>query len=203
MSEQKGTYWLVPDGCEIAKQLLDVEDRQIKARDAWFRFCTEVGGKHPVTKGKRLVGIDFEGKAPEEWRQAADGNYFVPNRRSKNGRLLTARIKSLPAGVDALEFSGTLGFTHYDGGRIYFAGYERVAGKTILRIPAACEKVPAGCTRLKNSEYWLIVEAAEEAAPGSDGGAVCDSQGMSGSGGAGRPASSSNLAELGALEAGR
>lgn len=112
----------------------------------------------------RLAGLVFDGEIPNGWRQKAGEKFCVPDARSKTGREIKKR--TYPIGVDAWRFSDMLGrgYSPYAEGHVYLTTYERYGDTYVLSVPVQCEVEPEGCTLLKMSEYWRIVEDAKEKA---------------------------------------
>lgn len=165
MSERK--YFLV-GAYSPAMQVIQKCIGEQRAFREWLElFKQEFGASDAYTYGNaRFAGLVFQGDIPEGWRQKAGKPFCVPALKSKAGREIHRRLSTYPVGVDSWRFSSMLGreYSPYADGHVYLSTYEKHGDQYILSIPAQCNVYPTGCTPLKMSEYWRIVEDAKAVA---------------------------------------
>jgi hypothetical protein len=107
---------------------------------------------------RRLIGLVFPGAVPEGWR--GESNWAVPAARTRLGREIKKELEALPVGIGSWSFSDLLGpaYTAYSGNQVLWTAFVRYGDKVILSIPSSCGIFPEGCTELRISEKWKIVE---------------------------------------------
>lgn len=133
----------------------------------------EVGGV-PVADNRNLRGFVFD-EVPAGWREAGSTRdskrYCVPVRRSKEGKAMHERIRAIripdASSIHALfsDDGGVWGEMRTSGGfPIYYITAEIVRDQVIIHVPEKMDFVPEHSRPLKDSEYWQVKEAAQEAA---------------------------------------
>lgn len=55
------------------------------------------------------------------------------------------------------------GFVSEDGRSVHYATCGRVGDRVVISMPAFVDRIPAGATPIKRSEYYAMMEAEEEA----------------------------------------
>lgn len=167
MSERK--YYLI----DKESPVMGVIQKAIAIQNQFIEWMgtlkEEYGASNCLTYGGgRFAGLVFNGEAPAGWRKKED--MWVPDKKLKAGREIAQRIAVGPKGMDPWRFGGMMGTelkadcTPYSHGTIYFTLYEKHGDRFILSVPEIAQVDPPGCTLLKMSEYWRIVEEAKEQA---------------------------------------
>jgi hypothetical protein len=164
------TFYLVgPDAPALIVINEAIATRQTRA-DLLQAFKNEQGADHLYVQGERgeFYGVSFaEGtEIPAGWRPG--DRYYVPAKRTKAGKAIVQILEQIPHGVDSLGFTGMLErsttqtFTKWVGNSMFWAWFELHLDKVVLGVPNGSD-VPAGCTELKMSEYYQILEEAKAA----------------------------------------
>jgi hypothetical protein len=110
-----------------------------------------------------FYGILFKGELPEGWRQGKQ--YAVPNLKTKTGKALQARFRSLLTGVGGLDFSNMLhratggDYYEFSDGLCRWTIFEKHGDAYVLSVPVKCDVQPPSCDPLKMSDYWAIRES--------------------------------------------
>lgn len=132
----------------------------------------ELGAKTLWTRGNvRVCGAVFPGDLPEGWRQGPA--YALPDKRSAAGKEWDRRLKSLPRGIDPMDFAAMMttalnaeyAYHDVEASRMCWTTFERYGEVYVLSVPAACRVNPPGCVELKMSEYWKLKESIQEGVP--------------------------------------
>lgn len=157
---KEGIYWLVAKSSQVMKVIAAHEQRYRGFQDAVHAFKKKHGAESVFTYGPRsLAGLGFKGDPPKGWRLQED-RCAVPDGRCKEGRAFRQEMKALPSGFDAWSFSEDLGsdYISWEDGRVFFSTFQKFGERYILYTPSGCKVKPAGCRKLKMSEYWKIRE---------------------------------------------
>jgi hypothetical protein len=132
--------------------------KEFKAKNVWYR-------------GEWILGLEFEGEVPAPFKKKAGEKYCIPDRTSA-GRAMKKRLESI-RDFSWFQFSSDLSkddddcFDAVVGHTWMYASFGNFGDKVILSVPAAAKviknnKLPAGLTELKMSEYWAIKEKEKE-----------------------------------------
>jgi hypothetical protein len=162
-------YFLVSPESPVMAVITEAHKMDMAAFRAREAFAKEHGCEQWLATNERFVGLIFPGALPAGWRKTA--KCAVPDSRSKIGRELQRQISEIPAGVSSIRFSSMLTealgkeFTHCSGNRLSWPGLQKFGDDLVLIVPAGCRifDLP-GCTELKTSEYWRLLDQFPEAA---------------------------------------
>jgi len=164
--------YLVDSTSPVMEIIKQTKDKISAMRVALVEFSEQFPGSHVYATNTQFRGIVFCGDIPEGWRLDKSGKFYVPNRNTKAGVTAQKAIDALPKGIDGLGFSYALdrafcrnneSFSCFAGqdaqSYLQWSGWEEHGDATILKVPlGATVSVPPGCTELKMSEYYAIVE---------------------------------------------
>lgn len=165
---------------------------RVTAAQARCAYAKSKGSRATYGTEGGVYGLVFPAdKLPAGWRSSkkkcADDPadvVAIPNLKDKLlGRALKAELTALPSLPDGWTFNNLLGFGGmFSGMKIFFANCMPLGEKIIVTVPRydRVEKdgelpvedmngnskqfVPEDCDQIKASEYFALVEAAEEAA---------------------------------------
>jgi hypothetical protein len=164
-------YYLAGPGSPalaVINEAISIREARMEIVEA---FRKEIGADHLYVRGDGsgyFVGVAFsDSGAPEGWR--FNGEYHVPNKRSKVGKAIARRLEQFPTGVDGFTFTSMLesatghAYMVWKDNTCAWATFGVFQDKVILSVPAGTVP-PEGCTELKVSEYYRIVEDAQAAA---------------------------------------
>lgn len=157
-----GVYYLIGSDSPVMQVVRKHLALLKEFRQAIEALRVKHGAAAVFTHGNRsFAGLKFAGEAPRGWRRRED-DLCVPDARLKAGREAKQDVEALPRGYDEWNFAGDLGenYLFFGSGHVYFSTFGQYGDKFVLRVPAACQVKPEGCTDLKMSEYWKIREDA-------------------------------------------
>lgn len=170
-------YYLIESG-RVMEAIQEMDRREGAFHDHWEGLRDKYECIACSLSGGRITGLEFITGPPEGWVEIEESGYFRPSQRTKDGK------------AEYLEIRGDVGFPDFpDFARIadlrrapigvnrrgftvnVFPSYELIGAKYVLALPVdesgASQTAPEGCTPLKKSEYWAMVEA-EEAKKGTN-----------------------------------
>lgn len=160
-------YYRVAKDSPVMAIIRDAEAQWRKFREAVKVLSHEFPGATIWTfNNAQVCGVCFVGDAPPGWRDTRRG-FSVPNERLKSGRDAAKRLKQMPRGVDAMQFSGMMSrglkqeYSHWANNRVCWTVFEKCGKVYILSVPVECEVSPTGCVEMKMSKYWKIHERAQ------------------------------------------
>lgn len=147
---------------------------------AFWDIAQSIGAAEVYYRNHRAFGFGFQGAAPEGVRPHARGSdVYVPALKTNAGKDLWSRMDKLPKCPGSItpklyergELMGDGFVVGYAGGGGFITSgvAVRKAGEDFLievPIPKGelAARVPFDAERIKRSEYWARIEAAEEAA---------------------------------------
>lgn len=141
---------------EAAHKFLATRLQQEKARTA---CVTKYGANGSYSSKHSLLGLVFEnGNAPDNWRRVQGAhNVWTPRGSSKEAKATRQEFHNLPLHdfSNFQELLGCNGLYFMKGMSIHYMFFEFVGEALILRVPdikVSRWKVPAGCTKLPESE---------------------------------------------------
>ena len=171
MSAEHRKYYLVEPGSPVMEVIEQAQAKHRAFNGAAIAFKEEIGATGVIAMdNSHLVGAEFADDVPlpEGWRWDKKAGYYVPAKKTPEGRAIAKRLDEIPRGVGALSLADMLrdakcgSFLHIGGGYAHWPGSKYVGDKVILVVHEACKDVPPGCKLLKASEYFAMIEAQEE-----------------------------------------
>lgn len=146
----------------------------IAERETGFALMNETAAKHggkPVHNGRGIVGLTFDGSAPDGWIRkgyVSGKAYFMPKRDSAARKAIAKELASVrindASGFHSL-FSKTGGVMKAAGSgvAIHYIVWDWAGDQILLSVPTGSDFQPTGSTPLKMSEYWALKEQAKAA----------------------------------------
>lgn len=159
MSEELAYY--IPSAPMVEKiEAVMVERKAINEKR--FAFAKRFGTETILATDdkERMVGLMFDdpAKAPVGWTKSKrDRNSYYPSKKTKTLKVLQQEMLSFRFP----DFG--VGSEHFTGSHLYYACVYKLGEQWIIRQHAKATP-PEGATRLKTSEYYVMVEAVEQLA---------------------------------------
>lgn len=171
---RKDRKYYIASGASEAAVREHLADRDA-AHDRISKLMNAVGATLVQYTDYGIHGMKFpDGVTPPTGLTRKRDGFYSPNRKSKAGKEFAAAWKNsgVPGGEEFtrklfpdLGFPG-FGFeyTEEDGKSwVCFASCGVVGDKLVISMPAFVDRVPPDAISMKRSEYYALVEAAEEA----------------------------------------
>ena len=163
---ERRVYFRIDIDSPVMEVIKDAEAKQREFLASMDTLKREFGAEVWTWENAQFCGLQFARGTPlpDGWRLTEKREYAIPNQRTKRGKELAKRFKDLPRGVDAWRFSLLLeskfeiDYTYHADRMLMFTVYEKYGETYVLSVPVGCLVTPPGCTELKMSEYWELVE---------------------------------------------
>lgn len=163
MSEHERFYCTLEKGGFAETAITEFQESYSAIFDTWRDFAV----KHGVEDfycGRSMEGLKFDrDKVPLGWTSGSKlpANIYKPA-RSKVCMEAYKEMKALPSRIGMFELSNALKIgTVMSGMSVAGPAYEKVGDQIIMSLPEG-SKIPEGATKMKTSEYWVLVESAKE-----------------------------------------
>ncbi len=168
---ESDTNYYVAAGRSLAA-ILEWKNLVEAKRKEWLAFKDKHGGKDIIfdtySFGSEAVsGLRFdscqppsegwEQKMPKGWRRPVKKDYYVPDKKTKEGRAIHNEMRKLtiPPPSDAV------GKVEIIGLKMCSPGFAKVGDDWIIQTHLKCD-APSDGIPIKDSEYWRRVEASKE-----------------------------------------
>jgi hypothetical protein len=171
-------FYTVPDGSATRQTIDEFVVSRKKAIENREMIRQKYGAKNIYGNSLKIIGLQFESGSPipAGFRSdaAVPSDVFVPNTKTTEGQLVRLDFPiPLP---DAAEFNAIItngkygvgvGLTRGGAEIIEYIRFEFIGEKVILIVPRNDKGEPgwtpaADCVKLKQSEFWKIVEDNEK-----------------------------------------
>lgn len=164
------SYYLVEKASPVMPVITQAVAERAMLQMAHEAYKNEINASAIIFQGGVAARFSHT-TAPKGWRWDHKLEAFVPNRGSKEGKAVLARIEALPKPVDIWTFSARLTeatgqectFKVFENSITQWSAYGVFGDKIVLAVPSGCKITVPGLTELKASEFHAIVEEYEAA----------------------------------------